>query len=211
MLYYQNLAELEVYMMLLLLTTTPPPKKLQLILLSRELTGEGLLILTIQRTEFFELLTFKNQALIGVQGMTGVTEVDTNLVMTVLKIVTICRASPSIRVSSSHTSTPRPAVASGLGAVRPESRGCGSWEVFSHSTKQEGTWAELWSRAWESLLWKVKVAQLCTTLCDPMDYTVHGILQTRILEWVAFPFSRGSSQPRDRTQVSCIAGGFFTS
>ena len=37
-----------------------------------------------------------------------------------------------------------------------------------------------------------------------MDYTVHGILQARILEWVAFPFSRGSSQPRDRTQVSHI-------
>jgi len=44
-----------------------------------------------------------------------------------------------------------------------------------------------------------------------MDYTVHGILQARILEWVAFPFSRGSSQPRDGTQVSHIAGGFFTS
>ena len=46
-----------------------------------------------------------------------------------------------------------------------------------------------------------------------MDYTVHGILQTRILEWVAFAFSfsRGSSQPRDWTQVSCLAGGFFTS
>ena len=43
-----------------------------------------------------------------------------------------------------------------------------------------------------------------------MDYIVHGILQARILEWVAFPFSRGSSQPRDRTQVSHIAGGFFT-
>ena len=43
---------------------------------------------------------------------------------------------------------------------------------------------------------KVKVTQLCPTLCDPMDYTVHGILQARILEWVAFPFSRGSSQPR---------------
>ena len=40
------------------------------------------------------------------------------------------------------------------------------------------------------------------TLCDPMDCTVHGILQARILEWVAFPFSRGSSQPRDWTQVS---------
>ena len=48
-------------------------------------------------------------------------------------------------------------------------------------------------------------------LCDPMDYTAHGILQARILEWVAFPFSRGSSQPRDQSQVSCIEGRFFTS
>ena len=58
---------------------------------------------------------------------------------------------------------------------------------------------------------KVKVTQSCPTLSDPMDYTVHGILQARILEWVAFPFSRGSSQTRDRTGVSCIAGGLFTS
>ena len=58
---------------------------------------------------------------------------------------------------------------------------------------------------------KVKVAQSCPTLCDPMDYTVRGILQARILERVPFPFSRGSSQPKDRTQVSRIAGGFFTS
>ena len=58
---------------------------------------------------------------------------------------------------------------------------------------------------------KVKVAQSYLTLCDPMDYTVHGILQARILEWVAFPFSRGSSQPGDRTQVSSIAGRFFAS
>ena len=58
---------------------------------------------------------------------------------------------------------------------------------------------------------KVKVAQSCLTLCDPVDYTVHGILQARMLEWAAFPCSRGSSQPRDRTQVSRIAGGFFTS
>ena len=58
---------------------------------------------------------------------------------------------------------------------------------------------------------KVKVTELCPTLCDPMDYRVHGILQARILEWVAFPFSRRSSQPRDQTQVSRITGGFFTS
>ena len=51
----------------------------------------------------------------------------------------------------------------------------------------------------------VKVIQSCPTLGDPMDYTVHGILQARILEWVAVAFSRGSSQPRDRTQVSHIA------
>ena len=42
----------------------------------------------------------------------------------------------------------------------------------------------------------VKVVQLCSTLCDPMDYTVYGILQAKILESVAFPFSKGSSQPR---------------
>ena len=57
----------------------------------------------------------------------------------------------------------------------------------------------------------VKWSDVKVTLCDPMDYIVHGILQARILEWVAFPFSRGSSQPRDRTQVSLIAGRFLTS
>ena len=62
---------------------------------------------------------------------------------------------------------------------------------------------------------KVKV-KLYPTLCDPVDgdppgSSVHGILQARMLEWVAISFSRGSSQPRDRTQVSRIAGGFFTS
>ena len=62
---------------------------------------------------------------------------------------------------------------------------------------------------------KVKVSQSCPTLCDPMDCnlpgsSVHGILQARTLERVAVSFSRESSQPRDRTQVSCIAGGFFT-
>ena len=51
---------------------------------------------------------------------------------------------------------------------------------------------------------KGKVAQSCLTLCDPVDYTVHRILQARILEWVAFPFSWGSSQSRGRTQVSHI-------
>ena len=61
----------------------------------------------------------------------------------------------------------------------------------------------------------VLVAQSCTTLCESMDcspqgFSVHGILQARLLEWVDMPFSRGSSQPRDRAQVSHIAGRFFT-
>ena len=61
----------------------------------------------------------------------------------------------------------------------------------------------------------VLVAQFCLTLCDPMDCSppgssVHEIFQARILEWVAISFSRGSSQPRDRTQVSCTAGRSFT-
>ena len=52
---------------------------------------------------------------------------------------------------------------------------------------------------------KVKVAQSCPSLCDPMHYTVHGILQARILEWVAISFSGGPFQPRDQTtSVSCI-------
>ena len=62
---------------------------------------------------------------------------------------------------------------------------------------------------------KVLVAQLCLSLCDPVDCgppgsSVHGILQARLLEWVAIPSSRGSSQPRDQTWVSCITGRFFT-
>ena len=56
--------------------------------------------------------------------------------------------------------------------------------------------------------------QLCLTVCDPMDCSlpsssVHGILQAKILEWVAIPFSGESSQSKDRTQVSCIASEFF--
>ena len=67
----------------------------------------------------------------------------------------------------------------------------------------------MWLPGKELSPWKW-VAQLCPTLCHPTDCGVHGILQARALEWVA-PFSRGASQPRDQTQVSYIAGGFFTS
>ena len=60
-----------------------------------------------------------------------------------------------------------------------------------------------------------RVTQLCPTLCyltdcSPPGSSVHGILQARILKWLDIPFSRGSSLPRDRTQVSYIAGSFFT-
>ena len=72
----------------------------------------------------------------------------------------------------------------------------------SEAERTQVVWKEKWG--------KRKVPQLYPTLCDPTDYTVHGILQARILEWVAFPFSRGSSQLRNRAQVSCIADGFFT-
>ena len=70
----------------------------------------------------------------------------------------------------------------------------------SNNTRDDSTHSE-----------KVKVAQSCPTLCNPMDYEVHGVLQGRILEWVVFPFFRGSSQHKDQTQVSCTVGGFFTS
>ena len=71
-------------------------------------------------------------------------------------------------------------------------------------------WAFQAPRTW-SVRVKVKVTQSYPTAWDPMDYTICGILQARILEWVTVPFSRGSSQPRDQIQVSCIGGGFFTS
>ena len=68
---------------------------------------------------------------------------------------------------------------------------------------------------WEGKVKWSEVSQSCPTLCDPMDCgppgsSVHGIFQAWILEQVAISFSRGSSQPRDRTQVSCIAGRHFT-
>ena len=91
------------------------------------------------------------------------------------------------------------------------------FSVQARTTRQELYWCcedevrlYLWNTCHQPSRVKVKVAQLYPTLCDPMDYIVRGILQARILEWVAIPFSRGSSQPRARTQVSRIAGGFFT-
>ena len=80
-----------------------------------------------------------------------------------------------------------------------------------------GSQSQIWLSNWTELNWIIlsdiflRVAQLCPTLYDLMDYTVHGILQARILKWVALPFSMVSSEPWDQTQVSHIAGRFFTS
>ena len=80
------------------------------------------------------------------------------------------------------------------------------WTGKESDTTERLNWTERYS-----FQVKVKVSQSFLTLCDPMDCIVHGILQARILEWVVFPFSRAFSQPRDQTQVSHIAGRFFTS
>ena len=72
---------------------------------------------------------------------------------------------------------------------------------YNYNEKQSLPWVVL----------KVKVAQSCLSLCNPMDYTVHGILQARILEWVAFPFSKRSSPPRVQTEVSHNPGRLFIS
>ena len=90
----------------------------------------------------------------------------------------------------------------GVLTTGPPGKGC------DHLLKEE--------EAYIYIYMKVLVDQSCPTLFDPMDYSlpgssVHGILQARrILEWVAIPFSRGSSQIRDRTWVFCTAGRFFT-
>ena len=82
-----------------------------------------------------------------------------------------------------------------------------------------GNWKQIKNvlKYWSVLRWKSEseVAQSCLSLCDPMDYnlpgfSVHGIFQARVLEWVAISFSRGSSWPKDQTQVSCIASRCFT-
>ena len=92
-----------------------------------------------------------------------------------------------------------------------------AWDVSSFGTPSAPLLQVLqagFSTALGKVKSKVKAVQSCLMLCDPMDcslpgFSVHGILQARILQWVAFPFSRVLSQPRDRTLVFCIAGGFF--
>ena len=73
-----------------------------------------------------------------------------------------------------------------------------------------GRFFNIWATRERKWKWKWK-SQSCLTLCNPMDYTVHGILQARLLEWVVVPFSRGSSQPRNGAGVAYIVGRFFVS
>ena len=87
------------------------------------------------------------------------------------------------------------------------------WQCARHWAGQAGNSSKqsLWNPAFVSpWKWKWKPLSPVWLFATPRTL-VHGILQASLLEWVAFPFSRGSSQPRDRTQVSCTAGGFFTS
>ena len=96
---------------------------------------------------------------------------------------------------------------------------CIKWpKYWSFSSSPSNEYSGLISFRTDRFDLLVKVAQLCPTLCDPMDYPVCGILQARILEWVAFPFSRGSSQPWDRTlltsnsskgQCMCVSAPFL--
>ena len=87
----------------------------------------------------------------------------------------------------------------------------GGWANDIISVTMLGFSPGKWIEQDNAICWgDVKVTQSCPTLCVPIYYILHGVFQARILEWVAFPFFKGSSQLRDQTQVSRIAGGFFT-
>ena len=85
---------------------------------------------------------------------------------------------------------------------------CGKWPSVNHARKSVHFQALLKSYCY------CLVSKSCPTLCNPVDYSppgssVYGVLQAKILEWVTILFSRGSSPPRDQTQISCIAGRLF--
>ena len=95
------------------------------------------------------------------------------------------------------------------------SRPRGALAPFKASRRIQHSWSELGLWWWEEEKVKVLAAQLCLILCDPMDCSlpdssVLGISQAITLEWVAMPSSRGSSLTSDQTQVSCTAGGYFS-
>ena len=82
-----------------------------------------------------------------------------------------------------------------------------------HCTYPFSQFLEVYQKSLLRLVSVCSIIQLCPVLCEPMDSSVHGIFQARILEWVAISSSWGSSQPRDQTHVSwvsCLVGSFFT-
>ena len=80
---------------------------------------------------------------------------------------------------------------------REEQEHVSKWTGQEYTQEQHRMQSEKLGNKYTKRSFLMKVTQSCLTLCDPMDCTVYGILQAKILEWVAFPFSRGSSQPRD--------------
>ena len=107
-----------------------------------------------------------------------------------------------------HKFDQAPEVGDGQGSLES----CSPWGRKELDMTEQLTWTESLRKQMYYVCPKVLVAQLCPTICIPMDCSspgssVHKILQARILEWVAIPFSRGTFQPRDQT---CIAGRFFT-
>ena len=91
--------------------------------------------------------------------------------------------------------------------------GCHYPAGWPYTTAQEVGWYHCCCWPWYDCC--CLVTKSCLTLCDPMDYSlsgssIHGVFQARIVEWVAISFSRGSSQPRNRTPISCFADRFFT-
>ena len=86
------------------------------------------------------------------------------------------------------------------------------WHAAIHGVAESDTdeWLN-WTESPYINIQFISVTQSCPTLCDPVNYTVHGILQARILEWVPHPFSRGSSQPKESNPGLLHCRGFFTS
>ena len=115
---------------------------------------------------------------------------------------------PSVHGISQTRLLERIAISSFRGSSWPK-----DWNCISHISCMAGGFFtdKPPGKPWFRDEWVSEVTQLCPTLCDPMDCSlpgssIHGIFQARVLEWLAISFSRGSSQLRDRTWVSCIAG-----
>ena len=98
---------------------------------------------------------------------------------------------------------------------------CNSWGRKESDTTEQLNWTELGycetqMNVWKCLKWRSEVAWSCPTLCNPLDcslpgFSVHGILQARILEWVTISFSRGFSQPRDEPSSPALEADTLTS